>query len=96
MTQLISFIDTDPVNHLSARFGHRMEEVVDNSRFGAVLTNLQVKSGVHVHHHRFDSSAPLRPRLLEERAFIQRRLAGLHREQHIIQARKSPHPTHCG
>src|SRR3546814_2502905 len=44
-----------------------MEEVVDHSRVGTVLTNLQVKSGVHVHRHRFDSSTTLWPQFFEER-----------------------------
>src|SRR5881394_3167597 len=43
-----------------------MEEVVDHARFWAVLTNLQVKGGVHVHRHRFDASATLWPQLFEE------------------------------
>ena len=61
MAQSVSLVDADPINHLSAIFGHHMEEVVDHTRFWAVLTNLQVKSGVHVHRHRFDASATLWP-----------------------------------
>src|SRR3546814_5300048 len=60
-------VDADPINHFSAIFGHHMEEVVDHSRVGTVLTNLQVKSGVHVHRHRFDSSTTLWPQFFEER-----------------------------
>ncbi|MNT41857.1 hypothetical protein D3C72_1782390 [compost metagenome] len=32
-----------------------------------MLANLQIKSSIHVHRQRFDSSAALRPQLLEER-----------------------------
>ncbi|MNC30728.1 hypothetical protein D3C75_790170 [compost metagenome] len=67
VTQPVSLVDADPINHLSAIFGHHMEEVVDHSRVGTVLTNLQVKSGVHVHRHRFDSSTTLWPQFFEER-----------------------------
>lgn len=67
MTQPISFVDSNSIDHLSAIFGHHMEEVVDHSRFWTVLANLQVKSGVHVHHHGFDLGTTFRPQLFEER-----------------------------
>jgi hypothetical protein len=59
-------MDADSINHLSAIFGHHMEEVVDHARFWAMLTNAQVKGSVHVHRHRFNASATLWAQLFEE------------------------------
>ncbi|MNR05459.1 hypothetical protein D3C85_1214920 [compost metagenome] len=45
-----------------------MKEVIDHARFWAVLANLQVKSGIHVHRHGFDLGTTLCSQLFEKRS----------------------------
>ncbi|MNQ90664.1 hypothetical protein D3C85_1060160 [compost metagenome] len=66
MAQSIGFVDAYAVDYFPAILGHDMEQVIHHACLGAVLAYFQVKSGIHVHRHRFDLRAALWPQLFKE------------------------------
>ncbi|HBX4179119.1 TPA: hypothetical protein MH093_26895 [Klebsiella pneumoniae] len=66
VAQLIGSVHADSTDHLTTVFSDHMEEIVDYTSAGALSSDFEIESGVHVHGHGFDPGATFWPKLFEE------------------------------